>query len=167
LFDQTTITTNGGFTANYNAYTTNVTNCVRLPPLGANDVLLSASQNYEIGMLGRFYLPGGSLLLDSASATNATNAALFGFHHYTTLTNNVPEGTNRLDISFHYVASTNLLSIFTPLDQDGDGIADWEEDKNGNGVYDAASGETDWKTYNSKLGVGTNGPGLITFTPLK
>ncbi len=51
-----------------------------------------------------------------------------------------------------------------PLDFDGDGIPDYLEDYNGNGVFD--TGETDWKTYNSPNGL-TGIPGLQVFTPLK
>ena len=161
LFDQTTITTNGVSTANYNAYTTNVT---RLPPHGANDILLATSNLvYEPGTLGRFYLPTNSLLINAGS-TYATNV---GLHQFTTTTNQVVETNTVLDLSFHWAGLNSPFSTGLPFDADGDGYADWEEDKNGNGAYNAASGETDWKTYNSKLGIGTNGPGLVTFTPLK
>jgi hypothetical protein len=160
LFDQTTITTNGSFTANYNAYTTNVT---RIPPHGANDILLATSNLvYESGVLGRFYLPTNSLLINAGS-TYATNV---GLHQFTTTTNQVVETNTVLDISFHWIGLNSPFVTGLPLDADGDGIADYLEDLNGNGVYDAALGETDWKTYNSKLGIGP-GPGLITFTPLK
>ena len=81
LFDATSITTNGTYTADYNAYTTNV---VRLPPWGANDVALTVTNfSYDTGPLGTCYQPTNSALLDKGSYTNA---ALAGFYHYTTLT---------------------------------------------------------------------------------
>ena len=62
-------------------------------------------------------------------------------------------------------------TAFAPIrftDADGDGIPDYLEDRNGNGVYNsgATGGERDWQTYNSLLGIGA-GPGLKVFTPLK
>ena len=53
----------------------------------------------------------------------------------------------------------------SPADGDGDGIPDPVEDWNGNGIHDAAAGETDWATYNSANGLGTGGA-LRVFTPL-
>jgi hypothetical protein len=52
----------------------------------------------------------------------------------------------------------------TALDTDGDGLADYFEDRNGNGTYDSASGESDWTT--SPNGTG-NQPGLEVFTPME
>lgn len=55
------------------------------------------------------------------------------------------------------------LATTTILDTDGDGLADYFEDRNGNGVVDTASGETDWLTSNS----GLSGPAALqVFTPL-
>ena len=53
-------------------------------------------------------------------------------------------------------------------DGDGDGIPDYQENRSGSGSYDPSpgSGETDWQTYNSLLGIGS-GPGLKVFTPLR
>jgi len=122
----------GSFDADYNAYTTN---SVRVGT-GAHDViLLSSNVTYETGALGRYYLPTNSPMVNAGSQTNA---ALAGMYHYTTLTNQTKELTNRLDISFHYVATTNGV----PIDTDSDGVPDYQEDTNGNGTVD--SGETDW-----------------------
>jgi len=52
------------------------------------------------------------------------------------------------------------------VDTDGDTFADYFEDRNGNGVFDAAAGETDLNTYNSPNGL-TGSPGMQVFTPLK
>jgi hypothetical protein len=67
------------------------------------------------------------------------SAAAAGLYHYTVTTNNVVEGTNIVSIGFHYVA---VGSNGLPLDTNGDGIPDYLEDANGNGLVD--SGEIDW-----------------------
>ena len=69
------------------------------------------------------------------------------------------EGASKVDIGFHYVA---VDSSGKPIDTDGDNVADYLEDINGNGVAD--SGERDWQqSENGTTGV----PGLKVFTPLK
>src|SRR4029077_8600840 len=47
------------------------------------------------------------------------------------------------------------------FDTDGDGIPDYLEDLNGNGVYDPGAGETDWQTYNSLNGLSGAAPFTI------
>jgi hypothetical protein len=49
-------------------------------------------------------------------------------------------------------------------DTDGDGFADYLEDRNGNGTYDSGAGETDWQNSNGGAG---GASGLVVFTPLK
>jgi hypothetical protein len=66
-----------------------------------------------------------------------------------------------VDIGYHYVAvDTNGNSI----DTDGDGIPDYLEDANGNGLVEYS--ETSWTSYNSANGL-TTANGLQVFTPLK
>jgi len=159
LFDTTNIVQKGFVTNNYNAY---LTNSVRLTNNGANDILLTLTNvAYESGWLGRFYLPTNltshSVLFNSGSQ-NATNA---GLYHFTCVTNQTRELSTTVDIGFHYVA---VNSSGTPIDTDGDGLADYYEDTNGNGSYD--TGETDWQSYNSLYGL-SGTPGLQVFTPLK
>jgi hypothetical protein len=139
----------------YNGY--NTTNSTRVAT-GAHDVIIGTTNvTFDTGALGRFYLKTNSTLIDAGSRTNASQV---GFYHMTTLTNGTRELTNRLDISFHYVATTNGV----PFDTDGDGIIDLLEDLDGDGVFDA--GETDWQTYDSLFGI-SGAPGLQVFTPLR
>jgi RHS repeat-associated protein len=134
LFDTTNIVHVGVISHNFNAY---LTNSARLTNHGANDVLLTVTGiTYDVGALGRFYLPTNltdhSPLFDSGSQ-NATNA---GLYHYATTTTYVKEATSTVDIGFHYVASNEDGE---PIDSDF-GFPDYLEDVNGNGLTDA--GET-------------------------
>jgi hypothetical protein len=84
-----------------------------------------------------------------------------GLYHFTTQTNQVKEANSIVDIGYHYVA---VDAYGNPIDTDGDGIPDYLEDTNGNGVFD--SGDLgDWlvSPYNGLAR--TNG--LQVFTPLK
>jgi RHS repeat-associated protein len=130
---------------NYNAYNTNNfswTNYAYLSPLtngfletnGMSDQMVT-NFNWESSWFGNFYLPTNSPLLGMGS----TNANLLGLYHFTTQTNQTVQGTNKVDIGYHYVATgTNGIPISTP----GDGIPDYIADANGNGIDD--SGETPW-----------------------
>jgi hypothetical protein len=120
-----------------NAYVT--TNSGVVPPEN-NDVILSNSPVFQVGALGQYYYPA------SFSPTNLTlihtgsqSAPAAGLYHYTVTTNNAIEGTNTVSIGFHYVA---VGSNGWPLDTNGDGIPDYLEDVNGNGLVD--SGEINW-----------------------
>ena len=125
--------------------------------------------DYQTGPLGDCYYPANGSLTSLASLINAgsqyaTNA---GLYHYTTTTNQVKETNSVVDIGFHLVALNPQLSTLNLVDTDGDTFADVAEDLDGDGVFDAGTAETDWKIYNSPMGIGTNGPGLVLFTPLK
>lgn len=136
LFDQTSITNQSGSTNNVcsnNAYVTNFT--ILLPT--NNSVILTASPAYQAGAFGVNYYPTN---LTNLIHTGSQSAPAAGLYHYTVTTNNVIEGTNIVSIGFHYVAvGTNGL----PLDNNRDGIPDYLEDANGNGLVD--SGEIDWQ----------------------
>jgi hypothetical protein len=132
---------------NYNAYDYGNTNwqgydfgvgipCTNtLEVVGANSVIVTNGYNWQSSWLGDFYLPTNSPLINVGS----TNANLLGLYHFTTQTNQVPETNSVVDIGYHYVATdTNGI----PLDSNGDGIPDYLEDANGNGLVD--SGEIGW-----------------------
>jgi hypothetical protein len=103
-----------------------------LPNSSGGDQLLSDVQ-FESGPLGFFYLPPTCGLVDHGSGT----AASLGFYHYTTVAAQTKEGSSTLDIGFHYVA---VNGGGTPIDSDGEGLADYIEDANGNGSVE--TGET-------------------------
>src|SRR5262249_45948301 len=101
----------------------------------AHDIVLTSSPAYQTGPLGNYYYPTNLVLINAGSTT----ANLVGLYHYTTTTNQVKEANTTNDIGFHYVAVANGL----PIDTDGDGLPDYLEDANGNGLVD--SGETNWQ----------------------
>ncbi len=107
---------------------------------GANIVLVTGSFDWQQSWLGNFYLPAGSSLIDAGSVDDASSV---GMYHYTTLADQTKEGASRLDIGYHYLATDGYGNL---LDTDGDGVADYWEDFNGNGVVN--SGETDWNSRN-------------------
>lgn len=139
LYDGNSLFQNGTVGNNWNAYLTNGT---RLTPTGANDVVLTVTNvTYETGWLGRFYLPTNLTshgVIFNAGSQNATNS---GLYHYTMVTNQTPELSTVVDIGFHYVA---VNSSGMPIDGDGDGLANYLEDTNGNGLVD--SGELSWQS---------------------
>ena len=110
----------------------------RLPLLGAHDVIVTNGYNWQTSWFGGFYLPYGSPLIDVGSTT----ADQVGLYHYTTLVGQYIENTSTVDIGYHYVA---VDGNGNPLDDgDHDGLPDYLEDANGNGVVD--TGETDWQS---------------------
>lgn len=120
---------------NYNSYT-NATRPFPSGVSGPNDVVVSGGFNWQTGPLGHYYLPTNSTLINTGSLASA---ASIGLYHYTTQTNQTKEGTSKLDLGYHYVA-TDANGV--PLDTDEDGTPDYVEDADGDGVVDA--GETLW-----------------------
>ena len=132
LFDNCSLTNSNTFAGSgYNAYI-NMSNT-----LGGNQNVILSSFNYDVGTYGAYYQRSPNM-----GSRSAANAALY---QYTTQTNNVKEGSSTVDIGFHYVAANNSSGI--PNDQDGDGLADYYEDYNGNGICDGK--ETDYTKIDS------------------
>lgn len=150
---------------NYNSYNTNNLSWQTyagfspqhgtLETIGSNDLRV-ANYNWESSWLGDFYLPTNSPLINAGS----TNANLIGLYHFTTQTNQIVEGDSIVDIGYHYVATDGYGN---PLDSNGDGIPDYLEDANGNGLFDAGDlGEWQISPYGLN-----SGNALQVFTPLK
>jgi hypothetical protein len=134
VFDSGTVIVTQNAVHSHNAY---VNSNGRLQPTNANDVVLT-SFAYTNGPLGNYYQLSTDLL-----NAGSTNADMVGLYHYTTQTNQVKETNSVVDIGFHYVA---VDGNGNPLDTDGDGTPDYQEDGNGNGTVN--SGETDWNDPN-------------------
>ena len=128
-----------GYDTNWTWYANNayITGKPRTP-WGSNDVSVT-SFNWQSSWLGNYYLPSDSILID---AGNAASAATVGLYHFTTQTNEYSkETTSQVDIGYHYVG---VDAYGVPLDYDSDGVPDYIEDPNGNGLVD--SSETDWQS---------------------
>jgi len=142
LFDNCSITEGGN---NYQFYIGNSYNgYVATTPLGnsgGNDKSVTTFA-YATGTLGPWY-QSSTNMIDAGSRT----ADLAGLYHYTTQTSQVKEATTIVDLGFHYVATD---ANGNPIDTNGNGFPDWQEDANGNGVVD--SGETDWQ-HGTDLGL--------------
>jgi hypothetical protein len=121
---------------------------------GSVNSIFITTFDYQTGVQGRWYLPtsGGNLstLIDNGSGT-AANA---GLYHYTVRTDHTKDSST-VDVGFHYVA----IDTGGPTDGDGDGIPDYLEDRDGDGVAD--SNELSWTSAVNNSG------GLIVFTPLQ
>jgi len=131
-FDGTAFSLDTGYTyCDYNAFVTNQP----VLPVPATNNLCVINFNWQYGTLGTYYLPSNSPLVDHGS----TNASLLGLYHFTTQTNQLIEGSSTIDIGYHYVA-TDQYGV--PLDYNLDGVPDYLEDANGDGITD--NGETSW-----------------------
>jgi hypothetical protein len=97
------------------------------------DVLLD-NFTYATGPLGNYYQQSTDLI-----DHGHTTADQVGLYHYTTQTNQLVEGDSQVDIGFHYVATDQYGN---PLDSNADGIPDYLEDANGDGIVN--NGETNW-----------------------
>ena len=160
-FDKTTfqVDDNSGGNTNitycdFNAF---VTNANRLPMHGTHDVTNLLSFNWQTSWLGYYYQTNISPLIDKGSTT----ADQFGLYHFTTQTSQMKETNSVVDIGYHYVA---LDAFGNPIDTDGDGIPDYVEDTNGNGIFDAGD-LGDWLV--SPFNELSRSYGMQVFTPLK
>ena len=83
---------------------------------------------YASGLLGAYY-QAGSALTNQGSRT----APAAGLFHYTTTTNQAQEGLSQVDIGLHYIA---LGTDGKPIDSDTNGVPDYLDDADGNGLPD-------------------------------
>ena len=122
------------------------------------DIIVPNSYDWQASYLGRYYLPANSTLINTGSVANAASA---GFYHFTTQTNQTKESDSRIDVGYHYVA-TGPSGM--PLDGDGDGMADYVEDANGDGTVNGV--ERNWTVHETQTGL-TSNQRLRVYTPLK
>ena len=118
----------------HNAYIRLPDPTYRLNPPNSTDVVL-ANFTYASGPLGDYYQVSEGFR-DAGSRT----AAEAGLYHYTTQADQTKDALPKVNIGLHYVALDGTLATSQPVDSDADGVADWLEDLNGNGVQDI--GET-------------------------
>ena len=162
LFDGTQSSTDGGGLGYYvqrshNGFLSGTTN-----GLGGTSNKIILARDFQPGPLGSSYYPtSGPGLNQLRNAGSRASAATAGLFHYTTTVDQTKENATVLDIGFHYVA-TNAGG--NPLDGEGDGVADYQEDLTGNGAFDPLAGESDWLTSGHGL-VGV--AALQVFTPLR
>jgi hypothetical protein len=141
LFDRTILSGSADVANSYNGY---LINSNRLSPNGATDVIVN-SITYETGPLSRFYLPTNSVLVNTGSVNNA---ALKGMYWHSSFTNGTWEGNSQLNIGLMFIAVTNGVAV----DSDGEGLASYLEDANGNGTT-----ETTETSFNN---IDTDGDGV-------
>jgi hypothetical protein len=143
-------------TFDYNAYNTAYTNWQTLEVVGPHDIQTNFCP-WQTSWFGNYYQATNSTLLHAGSTT----ADQVGLYHFTVTTNQAVEGASQVSIGYHYVATDQYGN---PLDTNGDGIPDYLEDANGNGIYDAGD-LGDWlvNPYNGL----TRANGLLVFPPVK
>ncbi len=140
LFDTVTLSGNAGtqgYTNSYNGYY----NTTQLP--GATHSVTLTVVDYKTGPLGTYYYPtnGASGGLTNLINAGSTTADLVGLYHFTTSIGLTKETNSIVDIGYHVIATD---ANGNPIDTNGDGIPDYLQDANGNGVVD--SGETNWQS---------------------
>jgi hypothetical protein len=134
MFADTTLGNDGDVVHSHNAYLDLPDPDQRLFPTNASDVVLTGF-TFQPGPLGDYYQLSTNLLNRGSRLASAA-----GLYHYTTTTNQVIEGATTNDIGLHYIALDPQLSTLNPLDTDADGVANWQEDQDGDGAQDV--GET-------------------------
>ena len=131
LFDRAAINKpEGSVDATYNGFTTNTVNA-----LGGTFNKTNLLSAYQTGPLGHYYYPasGSAYSLTNLINSGSTWATNVGLYYFTTTTNQAPEGVSRVDIGLHYAA---LGAGGMPIDANTNGVADYLEDGDGNGLGD-------------------------------
>lgn len=157
LIDATTLTKDF---SGYPAITNNISHngyTGSLASLGGTNNVTGLTADFVSGTLGDYYYPssGTNLLALVNAGSRASDTA--GLYHFTTQTTEAKETTSTVDIGFHYVALENGV----PADWDSDGVLDYLEDTDGDGVVDA--NETDW--LNPNLNVWISRPANNSILP--
>ena len=137
-FDGTTFAIDDPFASNTNYASYNYNAFLQgaaQPPTEATNSVTVRSFDWQTGWFGNYYLPGNSPLIQQGGE----KADQVGLFHFTTQTSQVPETNSPVDIGYHYAATD---AFGTPLDSNGDGMPDYLEDANGNGLVDGS--ETNW-----------------------
>lgn len=132
-FDGTVFDINGNATFNngYNAYLTNVIPSIwsgnpTLTPVGNGNQFVDTF-SWQVGPLGRFYLPTNSPLIDAGSVLDSST---IGLQQYTTQVDQTREWSSPVDIGYHYPALDQYGAL---IDRDMDGLPDvWEMAEFGN-----------------------------------
>jgi len=108
---------------NFNAF---LEGMLELPTEGSNTITV-ADFNWQNSWFGNFYLPPNSLLTNAGSTT----ADQLSLYQFTTQASQVKETNSAVDIGYHYVAANQYGN---PFDSNGNGLPDYLEDTNGNGL---------------------------------
>lgn len=130
----------GGTNVTYSDFNAFLTNAALTSVVGTHCVSNIISFNWESGPLGNYYQPSNNPTIQKGSV----EASVVGLYHYTVTTNliggyEIKETNSIVTIGYHYVATD---AYGNPIDTNGDGIPDYLEDINGNGLVD--SGELGW-----------------------
>lgn len=138
-------------TASHNAF---ISGSARLNPGTQTSDVVVGSFTYANASLGPWYQ--SSAAIQNAGSRGAGSA---GLYNYTTRTDNAKESSTTVDIGFHYMSISSTTG--QPIDTDGDGVPDYLEDYNGDGIKSGT--ETDSVISNTGL------PGaakFLLFTPI-
>src|SRR5207247_231524 len=97
-----------------------------------NDKTLTSAPAYQNSTFGSYYLPTSTLLYKAGSRSPVEA----GLYHYTTRFDQMKIGDDtanpyKVSIGLHYVAAASG----TPKDANNNGIPDWVEDGDGDGVF--------------------------------
>ncbi len=131
----------GGITNSHNAF------------LGIGQAQFAATQGSNVVLTNGFTYTNGPLGGYYHLSTNLFNAgsrsaSLAGLYHSTTLASQTKETNSTVDIGWHRMALVNGAAA----DTDGDGLADYLEDSNGDGDLD--SGEWNFNSTDTNPGNG-------------